>query len=237
MTSEKSLDTNRTDLLTSFSKSALSLVPIAGPFLSEIVGTVIPNQRIDRLIEYIRELDKRISKIQTERLEELNRNEEFVDLAEEGFIQASRATTSERRQYIASIIENGINDETINFLQSKYLLKLLSELNDVEIIWLWSYAYQVKGSDVEFRDKYKNVLTPISSYFGVDKETQNSASIQDSYKEHLERLNLIESKILYDRKTGFPEFDKSAGKLKTSSRRLTYLGKLLLEQIGLINEK
>ncbi len=55
MTSEKSLDTNRTDLLTSFSKSALSIVPIAGPFLSEIVGTIIPNQRIDRIIEYISE--------------------------------------------------------------------------------------------------------------------------------------------------------------------------------------
>lgn len=237
MTSEKSLGTNGTDLLTSFSKSALSMVPIAGPFLSEIVGTIIPNQRIDRLIEYIKELNKRITKIQTERLEELSKNEEFVDLAEEGFIQASRATTSERRQYIASIIENGINDEAISFLQSKYLLKLLSELNDVEIIWLWSYVYPVKKSDVEFSEKHKNVLTPISSYSGVDKETRNSASIQDSYKEHLERLHLIESKILYDRKTGFPEFDKYAGKLKTSSRSLTYLGRLLLEQIGLINEE
>lgn len=237
MTRDKSLDINSTDLLTSFSKSALSIVPIAGPFLSEIVGTIIPNQRIDRLIEYIKELDKRISKIQIEQAEEFIKNEEFIDLIEESFIQASRAITSERRQYIASIIENGIKDEAINFLQSKYLLKLLSELNDVEIIWLLSYAYPVKESDIEFREKHKNVLTPISSYIGVDKETQNSASIQNSYKEHLERLQLIESKILYDRKTGFPEFDKSAGKLKTSSRRLTYLGKFLLEQIGLINEK
>jgi hypothetical protein len=237
MANEKNLETNRTDLLTSFSKSALSVIPIAGPFLSEIIGTIIPNQRIDRLIEYIIELDKRISKIEIARLEELSRNEEFIDLTEEGFIQASRATTSERRQYIASIIESGINDEAINFLQSKHLLKLLSELNDIEIIWLRSFLDSFEESDVEFRDKHKNVLKPIKIYVGVDQETLNSASIQDSYKDHLERLRLIESKIRIDRKTGFPEFDKFTGKPKTSYLRVTHLGKMLLEQIGLINEK
>lgn len=224
---------NKTDLLTAIAKSTLGTIPLAGPFLSEVVGTVIPNQRIDRLSKYVQELDKRLNKIQSEKITELITDEEFIDLIEEGFIQASRATSDERHKYIASIIENGINDDAINFLDSKYLLKLLSELSDVEIIWLRFYLDPTTNGDIEFRDKHQNILTPVSAYKGADKEIFNKSSLQNSYKEHLERLKLIESSLRFDRKTGFPDFDKTTGKPKTSNRRITYLGKMLLEQIGL----
>ena len=235
MKKENVINTNGTDLLTSVAKSSVGIIPFAGPLLSEIVGTIIPNQRLDRLSKYIKELEKRISKIESSSIDSIKENEEFIDLIEEGFVQASRAITKERRQYIASIIENGIKDEAIDFLQSKYLLKLLSELNDIEIIWLRFYYDPAHNSDNEFRNKHKNVLKPIRSYIGTDKESHNGSAIQNSYKEHLERLQLIEGKIKFDRKTGFPEFDKSSGKPKTSYRNITYLGKMLLEQIGILN--
>nr|WP_319999160.1 hypothetical protein [uncultured Draconibacterium sp.] len=234
MNEKTNLGNSKTDIIAKIAKSAVSAVPFAGGLLTEIVDTVIPNQRIDRLSKYIQELDSRLTKIQSEKISELITDERFIDLIEEGFIQASRATSDERRKYIASIIENGIHDEAIEFQDSKYLLKLLSELNDMEIIWLRFYLDPTTSGDVDFRNKHKNILTPVSAYKGADKETYNKSSLQDSYKEHLERLKLIESRLQFDRKTGFPDFDRTTGKPKTSSRRITYLGKMLLEQIGLI---
>lgn len=233
MNGKPNLSYSKTDIIAKIAKSAVSAVPYAGGLLAEIVDTVIPNQRIDRLLKYIQELDTRLSKIQSEKITELITDEKFIDLIEEGFTQASRATSDERRKYIASIIENGINDEAIDFQDSKYLLKLLSELNDMEIIWLRFYLEPTTNGDIDFRNRHNNILTPISAYNGADKETFNKSSLQDSYKEHLERLKLIESRLQFDRKTGFPDFDKTTGKPKTSGRRITYLGKMLLEQIGL----
>ena len=87
------LDNNKTDLLVSAAKSAVGVVPIAGSLLSELVGNLIPNQRIDRLSKYVKELDDRISKIPTEKINSLLNNDDFIDLIEEGFVQASRAIT------------------------------------------------------------------------------------------------------------------------------------------------
>ena len=34
-----------------------------------------------------------------------------MDLIEEGFVQASRSLSNERREYIANVVANGISDE------------------------------------------------------------------------------------------------------------------------------
>lgn len=230
------LDNNKTDLLVSAAKSAVGIVPYAGSLLSELVGNLIPNQRIDRLTKYVKELDERISRISLEKINPLLTNDDFIDLIEEGFVQASRAITDERRQYIASIVSNGIEEETIQFHESKQLLKILSELNDIEIIWLRFYLVTTIGGDEEFRQKHKNILQPINSYIGADNETMTKAALQNSYKEHLERLELIDHRIRVDNTTKIPEFDTSTGKPKKSYSTITTLGRLLLKQIGLIDE-
>lgn len=236
MTLKSSLENNKIDLMTSVAKSAVGTVPIAGSFLSELVGNLIPNQRIDRLTKYVMQLDARLSKIPIEKLKLLQENDDFIDLIEEGFVQASRAISDERRLYISSIISNGIKEETIELQQSKHLLKILQELNDVEIIWLRFYLVPTIGGDEGFRKKNDNVLKRIQAFLGADSETLIKSAIQNSYKEHLERLELIQKRIKIDSKTGLPEFDRFSGKPKTSYTDITTLGRLLLKQIGLIEE-
>jgi len=233
MSSNDSIQNNSTDLIALVAKSAVGAIPYAGPLLSEIVGTIIPNQRIDRLGRYVQVLDDRISAIPSEVIQNLVSNDDFIDLIEEGFVQASRAISAERRCYIASIIFYGITDEQIRLHESKYLLKILEELNDIEVIWLRYYSDPMMNSDTAFREKHKNILTPIIACAGADKGLVNKSSIQKSYKEHLERMQLIESKIKVERKTNIPEFDRRTGKPKISYTIITHLGKLLLEQIGI----
>jgi hypothetical protein len=229
------LDNNTNDLLVSVAKSVVGIVPIAGSLLSELVGVLIPNQRIDRLTKYVIELDEKISKIPSEKINSLLKNDEFIDLIEEGFVQASRAITDVRRNYIASIISNGISDETIQLNESKQLLKILAELNDIEIIWLRFYSVLTTTGDEEFRQNHKNILTDIQIFMGADNETLTRSAIQNSYKVHLERLELIEHRIKVDNKTKMPEFERFTGKPKKSGSTITILGRLLLKQIGLID--
>ena len=55
---ENGLERNKTDLLTSAAKSVLGALPYGGPLLSELIGNLIPDQRIDRLAKYIIELGR-----------------------------------------------------------------------------------------------------------------------------------------------------------------------------------
>lgn len=236
MQNKSSLANNRTDFTAKIAKTVVGLVPYGGGVLAELVDSIIPNQRMDRLVKFCKELDDRILKIKNKDIAELFQNEEFVDLIEESFIQASRATTDERRGYIISIVVNGITDITVTYQNSKYLMRLLSELNDLEVIWLRFYLDPTMEGDKEFRKLHANVLSPVRSYMGADKETVNKASIQKSYKEHLERLQLIKGKINFDRKTKLPEFDPSTGMQKVSYYQITTLGRMLLEHIGLMND-
>lgn len=232
----KDLNSNKTDLLVAAAKSVVGIVPIAGSLLSEIVGNIIPNQRIDRLSKYINMLDSKLSTIPNERVSILLSNEEFVDFIEEGFVQASRATSDERREYISSLVKNGIIDDKIKFEESKMLLKILQELSDVEIIWLRSYLFPSMESDKTFRKTHKNILDPVIDVLGGDDETKAKAAFQKSYQEHLIRIQLIAHRYKVNSTTGSAEFEKVSGKQKIISTYITTLGRLLLKQIGLINE-
>ena len=129
-----------------------------------------------------------------------------------------------------------LDDESIAYSESKYVLKLLQELNEQEIIWLRYHLHPTLGGDEEFRNNHKNVLERVYATIGSDESVKEKAALQKSYIEHLERLGLISSRYTIDRDTGMPEFD-SFGRPTVSHQDVTLLGRLMLKQIGLIDEK
>ncbi|MCL8350682.1 hypothetical protein M9Y34_09480 [Acinetobacter baumannii] len=179
-------------------------------------------------------MDDTVRTIDSNLLENAKQNELAIDLIEEGFVQASRSLSNERREYIANIVANGISDDEKTYADSKYVLRLLGELNDQEVIWLRFFLEPTINGDEEFRQKHQNVIEPVKTYIGVDDNILEKRDIQESYKSHLERLGLIKSKYRIDRKTGLPQFDQQ-GMPKISHRFITPLGKLMLKRIGLIN--
>lgn len=230
---KKELKSNKTDLLVSVLKAGTGIIPGAGPVLQEIISNVIPNQRIDRIADYIIILERKLSLIPDETIKSLLKKEEFINLLEEGFIQASRSISKERREYIASIIENGITKEEIELLESKHFLNLLSELDDLEIIWLRYYFNSPSDQENNFREKHIDVLNPIGYYSKDSDEKQwTKIAVKESYQEHLIRLKLIERKLRINKKTKMPEYDNS-GKVKTYPPRITMLGRIFLKNIGI----
>lgn len=234
--SSQRLSNNKSDWATIVAKGGLGAIPLAGSFLAEIAGSLIPNQRIDRIAKYATELNERLEKIPGEMIERLRGSEQFIDLIEESFIRVSRASSEVRRQYILSIIQKGISTDAADLNNAKYLLGLLSELNDNEVIWLRYFHERTLMSKGQFQALHKNILSPVQVVLGSSKEERRQGAIQDSYQEHLERLGLIKHHIIMNKDLGVPEYDTFSNKPRVSFSETTTLGNMLLENIGLINE-
>jgi hypothetical protein len=231
-----SLQPASTDYVTSAAKAALGMVPFAGSLLAELAGCIIPNQRIDRLSKFAVELEGRLSRLDQTHVRAQLADEHFTDLMEEGVRQASRSVSDERRQYLAGLLANGISSEASSYAESKHLLRILGELNDIEVIWLRFYVEPTFGGDAEFREKHRDVLDPVRAHLGSDPETLDKDALQKSYKEHLCSLGLLRHRYETDSKTKQPVFDNFTGGLKVRGYDITPLGRLLLRSIDLWSE-
>lgn len=213
-------------------KGALGAIPYAGSLLAEIAGTIIPNQRIDRIVKFAEILAKKLSELEQSFVETQIKNEEFTDLVEEGIRQTARSLSDDRREYIASVLINSLSPDDIQYQESKHLLRILGEINDVEVIWLRNYAVATLGGDEEFRKKHGAILEPVRASLGSTQDVLDKYALQESYKKHLTQLGLLSEKLDVDSKTKQPIYDQHLNLFKTRGHGITPLGTLLLREIG-----
>ena len=224
---------NWVDLTVAAGRGAASLVPIIGPFFAEVIGVTIPRQRLDRVVKFITELEQRLESAEREIFEQQLSNDEFTDLLEEGFRQASRSLSDERRSYIASLIINGMNSEQIDIAESKHLLRILGEINDIEVVWLRFHTVATIMGDDGYREKHREVLSPLFAHSGSNQRDIDKAALQKSYIEHLAQLGLLTPWYRTDMQTNTPEFDRSTGAMEVQRYDMSSLGTMLLREIGL----
>lgn len=220
------LASRSTDYVATAAKLALSEVPFVGSLLAELAGNIIPNQRIDRIVKFAKALEKRLNHLEKEFVRSAIGDENFNDLLEEGFRQAAQSLSDERRDYIASLLVNSLSSEDIQYAESKHLLRILGELNDVEVLWLRFHLIPTINGDLEFREKHTDIFKSVDGYLGGPTELVDKAALQRSYKEHLAQLNLLDRQ--YEMKTS--NFGTT---LKCKRYNLTRLGNLLLKEIDL----
>lgn len=221
MTDEKnneieSLKPKAVDYVASAAKAALCAIPFIGSLLSELAGTTIPNQRIDRIVKFAEVLERRIATLEQEFIRTQFQEETFSDLLEEGLRQAAHSLSDERREYIASLISNSLTSEDIEYQESKHLLKKLDEINDIEVIWLRYYLVPTMNGDNEFREKHAGTLKPVTRVMNSPQPIKDKGTLKDSYKQHLAQLGLLNE--------------------KEKGYSLSSLGRFLLREIGLIEE-
>lgn len=228
---------NHTDFLTDYAKGGLGAIPYFGALFGEVIGQIIPNQRIDRIVTFLGILDKKFEQLKIEfaEIESKLRSEEYINLFEEGIWQAARSSSQERKEHIASLLANSLSDEALNEIQQGVLLSLLGELNDIEILILYQHTMKARY-DKEFQEKYQDILNGPFAHLGADKETINQSTIHNTYKEKLIRLNLLKREYKALKKGEFPEFDDKTGMIKEKSISLTSLGRLILKYIDMPDE-
>ncbi len=222
---------NWQDADTALLRGAVGSIPVVGSILAELVGLTIPNQREERFEAYLKRLSERLDRQEEEVLRQRLHDPENIDLFEEGAFQSVRAVSDERKDYIASIVANGLSGDDKDRLQAKRLLKLLAEVDDGQIIVLASYLHK-NSEDDAFRERHKVVLNPIATHAASTQEEIEAAALHEIARVELLRLGLLRADFKSPRKGEIPEFDNKTGMMKANSRSLTPLGRMLLVQIG-----
>ncbi|MGA6827959.1 hypothetical protein ACO9S2_10135 [Nitrospira sp. NS4] len=229
------LNANRTDMLIALSKGTLNSIPYIGGLVAEVIGTIIPNQRIDRIAGMLQALEQKVTELDKTLVSKRFTDPGFVDLFEESMYQAARSISRDRLEHIAALIKNGLAESDEKAIQYKKLISLLSALNDTEIIILRSHAKHPKR-DAEFWDRHKKVLEPRLATHGSPQEVLDEVAIYESYTQHLVGLGLLCNSFELFRQGEIPEFDKRTGMPKASGQDITNLGRLLLRSIDLIKQ-
>lgn len=233
---DPSLEVQTVDIAVSAMKSALGILPTVGPLMGEIVGYTIPNQRFDRLVKYFAQLEKKVGKIDNSILKLALQDENFTDLMEESLRQAARSLSDERREYIASIIANSLTSDKIDFIESKHILKILGEINDIEIIWLRFYFCPLLGADNEFRQKHEKIINYERAHIKSSQNILDKEALQENYQMHLAQQGLLKPEydsFKFNQSIELPMMDPFTNAPKIINYEITSLGKLLLRQIDL----
>lgn len=224
---------NKSDVLTVISKGALGAIPLIGPLAAEVVGTLIPNQRVDRIESFLRKLEETISLECSENITRNFTKEEAIDVLEESMIQASKALTEDRKKYIAQLVANSLSEEEIRNIEYKRLLQILGDINDAEIIILKNESFEYFDDELEpFQEKHKHILSPKDLWEERTPEEAEADAIFSSYSQHLVSLGLLKPKFKI-KKGETPDFDEKTGMIKSTGYEVTELGGMLLKSIGL----
>ena len=226
------MSTKGNDIATIIGKGLLGAIPFIGPLAAEIVGAVIPNQRIDRIESLLKLLESKIPEEDRRKVEERVISPESVDLIEDSFIQASRALSEERKEYIASLLKNSLTDDDLKHIEYKRLLSILGELNDLEVLILKSQTlHRGQPEHSEFWEAHEGALTPPLAHMGSTQEEIDKHTIYQTHKLHLANLGLFKARFKKLKRGEFPEFDDKTGMVKAQGYDITGLGRLLLRSI------
>lgn len=231
MEQKPNLDETKTDLVVSLAKGALGAVPVVGGIVAEVIGTLIPRQRTDRIAEFVEILGEQVKKIDRDVLDQKMKTAEFIDLFEDGAWQAVRSLTRERKEKIAAVLKHSLYGGELSYIQEKELLSLLNELNDVQLIILKAKATGYANDDEEFYERHREVLQPPSVHLGSEESEFDNAALHRAFVNDLHRLGLLETTFKKPRRNELPEFDLKTGMIKAQFSQITRLGRLLLRYI------
>lgn len=224
------LQNQRVDTVVSIAKGMVGVIPSLGGLFSEIITLTIPNQRLDRITQFLVELDKRLETIERNQLKE---NKYALDLFEDGILQASRAMTEERNKYIAVFLKKTINVNQDSYGTKKKLFYILEELTDRDIdilreISLHSYHRAA-------REHYPHLMSNGAYRELTEQEQYEHDSQEVSWGMHiatLERLGLLHAKREKPDLDGTSHhIDTDSGMPRITDYNVSKLGKVFLFSI------
>jgi len=223
------LDTNWRDRLAQVTKIGTGFLDLIGGPLGELVGEVIPKQRLDRVVIFLRHMEKRLQTLEIEQVKSALADPNKIDLIETGGYQAARAIADERIRLIAEVVFNGIKAPEADAIRRNRLLKLLGELDDDEIAILNAHGQSYSGNNHE---AWSQIERPGPAHSQAGRGVFDQNALYDVGKAHLKRIGLLKLRYPALKKGEYPEFDKNTGEFK-GSVEISSLGRLLLREIGM----
>jgi len=223
-----SLKTNGTDRATSLAMALAGMLPVAGSLISELISNVVPNQRADRIANYVTALGQRIASLEVEarpKLEDMT--PEKTALFEDGAFASARALSDERIEQIARMVVAGMSGDERDAEYQRRYLRLLQDLFDTDLVALHSIA-SWRGVPTSTK-----LMSNGDAKLASDEELRTRSdrrSIESDQQERLKRLGLVRQELqIYP-----PDWMKRGAvpRLQFTRAELTGLGWTLLECIG-----
>lgn len=206
------LGTGSGDHVAAILRAVAAAVPLAGGVIAEAVNYTIPSTRMQRVENYLTWLSEKLSGLEEATLRERFVSPENIDLLEDGARQAARALSDERVERLARLVADGIRIASIPYVESRRVLRLLEELDDIEVIILASFL-QKNSHDAEFRQKHGDVLYQKPAHLGSSQSELDADVVHNFGRQRLMQLGLLNDARSYV--------------------DITPLGRLLLRRIGL----
>lgn len=210
----------------------MGALPVIGSIVANLINQIIPEQRWERIGEYLRKLESRVAEVEAQTLASALREPRKMELFEDGAIQAVRALSSERLEYIAALVAHGLTSDERDAIEAKRLLKLLDQVDDDQIVILQSKLHRHIGSD-EFYERHQEVLEPVRAHMQSPREDLDRAAMYRLARRQLVDVGLLHQAFRKSTKGDLPEFDEKTGMIKSQGTKLNPLGRLLLRRIGL----
>jgi len=217
------------DRAASVARGVGAIVPHGGRFIGNLIGSIVPGQRINRLESYVAILKGKLEGIGESQERIIASSPEHIDLFEEGAFRAARALTQERIKHFALIVAIGMTKGTSEAIAQKRLLTILSELDEQDIIMLhWRIRIDYLDAGV-YADNHPELLKanwPPATVFSP-REDREANALREAIDNKLIRYNLTE---LVEDKT-WP------GSKSRRTERITELWRLILRTAGLIDNE
>lgn len=177
------------DRLAAAGKGLVGWMPWIGPILAEAVGSMIPNQRLDRVESLLKSVQSQLSD-QGYKMNRLREESEARNLLEAAIVRASQTPWDEKIEYFANLLVSGLTADKVKQSETIHLMKLLEEINDIQLLILRSNLGTPPEQDA-FVKQHPEVFKVKRDYFGGDPQEREEATIFNSYKQDLERLGLL----------------------------------------------
>lgn len=123
--------TDKTDETVAIVKAGIAAIPFpCTGVLAEVLTTIIPNRRTERILDYLEKLAEKLS--EHEAL--LIKNDKFAnDIFQESVVSASKSLSEERNTYLAELTKVSTNINETKHSAHKHVLYTLAELTDHDI--------------------------------------------------------------------------------------------------------
>lgn len=218
------LKNNISDAIASVLKGLVGAIPYGGAALAEILSWAIPNQRMDRVCNYIEHLTTQILKLeesQNEWIEKLKNSKNNLLLFELAAKYSMESNSDILHHCYAYYVFNAVKNKTLEDSRSEKLLRTLSELTEEEIIHLINFSHsKAMFTTSEFDKKYEDIIMPKSVSDRIPENEIHNA-FRNEYILTLEQKGLIT--IMSRRDGNYP--------IEYKNVRLTEYGYLLVEAI------
>lgn len=224
---------NISDWVSMTARGVFGAVPWVGGLFSEVITQLIPNQRQDRIVKFLKVLSKNVENLSHQELITKLHDPYHLDLFEDACFQAVRALSDERLEYIASALKNGLTDKELEHTYKKKLLWLLGQLNDNEIVILFFYYIRHTDKHDVFLEKHKDIIRDMPKTMNMPENEYTKATIHNSFKNRLIDLELLSPRFKKPKKNEFPSFDLNTGMIEILGLNITPLGRTLCNFIEL----